>query len=472
MEYTAGRAELERAIPRLGHDPDAQARAMMLLAWPQGTTCPASEHIRWLRRAARLARPTDTADGMRLAVDRVSALLTFGEQDGWREAGKLPLTPPNPRVTREITRSHLNIGDAALLWGRYGEAAQRLDQALEAATAHGYRGLRHATLATRARLDWCTGSWAGLAERAGSLADDPDVGLLIRMEAAVVAGQLQAAAGGHENAVERLRTALEETQRAEELYSAAPAAALAWIYLTGGGAGDALRVTEAPIGMITARGLWLRATDLAPARVAALAAVGRTDEAGELVAAFARWMHGRNAPAPRAGLMLCRATLAETAMEQVRAATLYARAADAWQVLPRPYDALLARERQADCLLSAGEQDQGLALLGDVLRDASAIGAAADADRVAGLLREHGVAALHPGRRGRRGYGEQLSPREQEVVQLLLTGLTNPQIAGSLSRSPKTVAAQLNSAMRKLGARSRTELAVKAVAAGVSAQNA
>jgi len=61
---------------------------------------------------------------------------------------------------------------------------------------------------------------------------------------------------------------------------------------------------------------------------------------------------------------------------------------------------------------------------------------------------------------GGRGYGDQLSPRELEVVRLVAEGLTNRQIAQALSRSPKTVAAQLNSAMRKRGVTSRTALAM------------
>lgn len=50
----------------------------------------------------------------------------------------------------------------------------------------------------------------------------------------------------------------------------------------------------------------------------------------------------------------------------------------------------------------------------------------------------------------------------------MLTGLSTPDIARSLSRSPRTVAAQLNSAMRKYQVKSRTALAVAALQAGVS----
>jgi DNA-binding NarL/FixJ family response regulator len=60
-----------------------------------------------------------------------------------------------------------------------------------------------------------------------------------------------------------------------------------------------------------------------------------------------------------------------------------------------------------------------------------------------------------------------LSPRELEVVRLMLDGMTNRQIAQELSKSPKTVTAQLASAMRKYGVTSRTALAMSVTQAGV-----
>jgi DNA-binding NarL/FixJ family response regulator len=49
------------------------------------------------------------------------------------------------------------------------------------------------------------------------------------------------------------------------------------------------------------------------------------------------------------------------------------------------------------------------------------------------------------------------------VVRLVIAGHTNPEIARTLHRSPKTVANQLNSAMRKLNVSTRTALAVSAI---------
>jgi DNA-binding NarL/FixJ family response regulator len=44
------------------------------------------------------------------------------------------------------------------------------------------------------------------------------------------------------------------------------------------------------------------------------------------------------------------------------------------------------------------------------------------------------------------------------VVRLVARGATNPQVAGELFVSESTVKCHLRSAMRKLGARDRTEL--------------
>ena len=79
------------------------------------------------------------------------------------------------------------------------------------------------------------------------------------------------------------------------------------------------------------------------------------------------------APASRAALATCRAALAKGQGEHPGAAILFARAAKAWHALPRPYDALLARERQAASLLAAGNHGSGLPLLAEVRQGLSTL---------------------------------------------------------------------------------------------------
>jgi len=52
-----------------------------------------------------------------------------------------------------------------------------------------------------------------------------------------------------------------------------------------------------------------------------------------------------------------------------------------------------------------------------------------------------------------------LSPREQEVLQLVCHGLTNAEIGECLHTSAATVKNQVSRILEKLGASNRTELA-------------
>ncbi|WP_162908230.1 response regulator transcription factor, partial [Allorhizocola rhizosphaerae] len=188
------------------------------------------------------------------------------------------------------------------------------------------------------------------------------------------------------------------------------------------------------------------------------------DEAAELAEAFERVLGDATAPAPWSALVWCRALLAEARDgEQARAAALFGRAARAYEAQPRPYIAAMARERQARCLLAAGHKDDALPLLSSVLDAYLRLGAVEKAERVRETLREHGRHSPPARRPGRPGYGDRLSPREQEVVRLVVDGRTNQQIATALVVSRQTVVSHLQSAMRKLRVTSRTALAVKAV---------
>jgi DNA-binding NarL/FixJ family response regulator len=59
----------------------------------------------------------------------------------------------------------------------------------------------------------------------------------------------------------------------------------------------------------------------------------------------------------------------------------------------------------------------------------------------------------------RRGADGQLTSAEQQVAELAAAGLRNSEIAAKLFLSGKTVEANLSRAYRKIGVRSRTELA-------------
>lgn len=77
------------------------------------------------------------------------------------------------------------------------------------------------------------------------------------------------------------------------------------------------------------------------------------------------------------------------------------------------------------------------------------------------------VAALARGHRSSTAPGPALSRRETEVLTLLVTGLSNKEIAQRLFLSLRTVENHLAAAYSKLGVASRTEAAVLAVRTGL-----
>ena len=112
------------------------------------------------------------------------------------------------------------------------------------------------------------------------------------------------------------------------------AAALARLALADGRTADALEITEESAGIITRKGTWIWATDLGPARVAALIAADRIGEATSLVSSFARGLADCDAPGPRAGLATCQATVTQALGDHTAAAGLFRLAAAAWQASP------------------------------------------------------------------------------------------------------------------------------------------
>lgn len=442
---------------------------MTYLGYPLPGSQPAAEHLRWLNRAAEVAgKVTGPAERLALTADRAAALLTLGDQTGWAVAAELPATVEATDEAFALTRGLANVGYCATLWGRYADAERHLARASTLVDDVEYSRMRSTVAAMQLHLDWLTGRWDGLAERAAELSDVDDDGRRDRLEAVLVTALLDAVTGARDRAVTRLRELI-EAQPPINIADLPPtaAAALSDLLLADGHVEDALAATAEPIETIQRKDTWIWATDVVRARVQALMASGSLQHAAELVEQFATGLAGRGAPAPQAALGTCRALLSQARDTRSRAAEAFERAAAAWDALPRPLDALLAREQQGECLVAGGRPDTAIEVLTRVCDGFATLGARAEARRVGSRLRELGVETRPRWRGGRRGYGDALSPRETEVVRLVIAGRTNREIAQALSRSPNTVATQLNSAMRKLQVSSRTALAVRAVEAGL-----
>lgn len=467
-DYESAKPEFMLAVRQLPRGSADRARAMIFLGLPFGVAQPASVHRRWLHEAeqalAEVSAEVPAEERLQIHLDSTAALLMLGEPRGWQQAARFPVDAASAAERSELVRGDGNFGETAIWWGRYGEARQRLMRCYELAEKYEYHSLRDSTAVTLAHLDWLTGRWDGLAERLAPFAADPDLRSSIKAEATLVLALRSVVMGDTGEAKLRLLARHADGRESGTIDRfAESAAALARLWLADGRVAEGLSLTREPAEIVVTKGLWVCGADIVPARVDLLAAAGRMAEARDLVTAYGELIDGQGAPAADAALACATAMIATDPED---AAALFERAAGALEALPRPHDAWLARERQGGCLLAAGHTDAGRTLLSDVFVGLAELGARAAAERVMATLRQHGVTVRRPWRGGSRGYGDELSPRELDVVRLLVDGRSNREIAEALVLSPKTVARHVDSAMRKLGVNSRTALAVKVVEAG------
>ncbi|GAA1730638.1 LuxR family transcriptional regulator [Isoptericola hypogeus] len=460
------------AMPDLDDDPDLALTVAANLAMPVVPEWPAERHLAWLDRGRALAAEARDAQSVAFRGARASALLLLGHEEGWAlvadlESAAATLEPSERPVRHALAAGMLNVAGAALVWGRYDDARRMLDVVAELEAPP--QRLIDGITTCRAYLAWFTGRWSGLEDTVRQVAESETSWPRELLAARQLRGLLRLASGHRVAAVKDLDAVTGQYVRLGivEPLAIPPVVALGRIALADGDAPAALRTTSPWVEAISRKGIGMWLGDLAPVHVEALLAVGRHDEAARVVEQLAAGVEGRRAPGPAAALAACRGLLADADGEHDRAAERHGSAAAAWAGVQRRYDAELARERSAHSLMRAGRRDDGLAVLTDVETRLRELGAAWDTDRVARDLRGLGVDVVRTWRRGRKGYGNRLSPREVDALGLVARGMTNREVAEVLFLSPRTVARHLGSAMRKLDVTSRTAAAMAAREAGL-----
>ncbi|MDN5860085.1 MAG: AAA family ATPase [Pseudonocardia sp.] len=315
------------------------------------------------------------------------------------------------------------LGYAALLQGRLVEAADRLDEAVEAARLGGAAEF----------LVWAQG---------------------LRCLAATWAGDLA-------TALEHGRIAVETSRGWADGTRATVGAFLGLALLESGDLLGCRRVV-----LDAAGGPELHAAP-APMRpfvgailVAAALADGDLDGARgwcDLVESTCARLGiaGRNTYALRA-----RALVEHAAGEHAAAAEVAVAAATAAETMGNPVEALRARTLAGRALAAAGRVPDARSALRRAFDDASGVGAVRYRDEAARLLRDLGVRTPRPGTR-RSDHPRGLTGREQEIAGLVAEGRTNREIAGRLFLTEKTVEAHVSRILAKLGAPSRAAVGAR-----------
>jgi DNA-binding CsgD family transcriptional regulator len=454
-ETATGYAEVANALDDLGDKPDLAARAMGFLGRPWATEGRIVEHLEWMDQAERTAaRSEESPIKTTIAIDRAVTFLSVGDPRSWMAIEAIPGLGASGEEAKVAAAARSNLASAAIKSGHYRRAAEFIEGGLSLSTRIGYVQATTALTVNKLELDWITGAWVGLEERARSFAEAMEDWPQFRAHGQIVLGLVLLVRG-------EIRPALGLLQPlAADFHGMLPAltwlaGGLARIRLAQAKPESAIEAATLALDPIGRKEAWVWAADVLPVMVEALLAVARGHDAADLTHRFDQGIRGREAPAAAAALTVCQGLLAEADADPRDAVSSYLAAELAWQALPRPYEAARAREAAGRCLLNV-DAERGRELLDGAIDAFRGLGATWDGARARRTLREYGVIVHH--RRGRRGYGSELSPREKQVARLAHEGMSNREIAIALFLSPKTVETHLGSAMRKLGVTSRTEL--------------
>ncbi|MCP3804132.1 AAA family ATPase [Allokutzneria sp. A3M-2-11 16] len=454
-DLAAGLAEIELAVRELAERPNLAVKGVAVLAQPFLGSAPLSQLRRWQEQLRDAI--TDCADAelrVSLLASQLGARMHIGEGGVEDLLAELPADVSTAAEQRHLSRAHCNLADACASVGHYEWAGKLLVSGLRLANDCGAPFVVSTARATQARLDWFTGAWSGLADRCVRLLDEYHDLFPVSSELSLVLGLLAVARGEWDDAA-RWFAATGVTRPSDAIGPVAidACAGLTRMWLSKGDPEAAAQAADDGLKLLRDKGIWAWSGDMAPIAVTALLGTGREHDAYRLVDDLETNLAGLDAPLPAAALLTCRAQLARARGDTTGAIELHRAATTRYEKIGAPYFAALATERELLCRIDSGSGPEELAALAETFDD---FGATRDAARCRHLLRGHGGGT--PSRRGRRGYGNELSPREQDVARLLAQGRTNREIADVLFLSPRTVEQHVARALRKLGVSSRGEL--------------
>lgn len=444
----SGYREIETAVTELAERPELPARAMISLAMNERDGA-GDQAWAWMERAER-SLGDDPSAPMRAAVEatRLTLLARGGDPAVWEALDQMPRYAADVDVLRQSIRAVYNVGEIAIELGCDGRARQLLNESRELTRRVFFPHLEcYATLALL-RLEVLAGDWEDIEQRFGKLTSEyPDIAMG-RIEYGLMLGRVAAARGRPARARELFigcsQTAASESQVTNTLRSGA---ALAALRLADRAPRDAWAIAAPAVATLRRAKAWARGTGLVPIAVEAAKACGDEDAAALLVADVEHGLAGCDAPAATAELEAARGILLG---RTAAAARHFASAHEQWSAIGRPYEAAQAAERAGTALAAdTARRSEAAAWLDKAVSAFRGLEATADSARCRQAMDEIGVPRAPA--RGRRGYGDRLSPRERQVAEFLARRATNYEIAQALFLSPRTVELHVAHVLKKLG---------------------
>jgi len=189
----------------------------------------------------------------------------------------------------------------------------------------------------------------------------------------------------------------------------------------------------------------------APDLIEALARVGRGDEATGLLASFEQRGEASISTWALGAAARCRGLI--TAGDDFEAG--FSRALELQEAAGAPFEVARTELCLGERLRRARRRREARTVLRAAIERFERLGAAPWAERATTELRASGE-TIEPG--GVIATNE-LTPQELQVALTVAKGATNREAGAALFLSPKTIEAHLGRVYRKLGVRSRTELA-------------
>jgi DNA-binding CsgD family transcriptional regulator len=305
---------------------------------------------------------------------------------------------------------HLSL--ASCLGGRWDEARRQANEAYEAGVQSGQRPQQALALAMRAVVGALVGAeGAARADAAQALEVAGDAAMAARIYSVWALGLLDLSLGEFAAVVDRAVPLMDR--------------------LECGGVREPLR--------------------FAPDYLEALLGLGRLDEVRNALGRFLERAERSDRPMSRAAAYRCGGLLAAAEGDFATAAASFERALEQHGRVVAPFERARTLLAYGGTLRRAKRKRDARELLDAALAELDGLGAPIWAQRTRDVLARIGGRAPTT--------GNELTATERKVADLVAQGLPNREVAAALFVAPKTVEFHLRNVFRKLGVRSRTELA-------------